>query len=94
MRDLWNTLNTVAFGLGVIVVVLLLVLRIRVVLPGRWAERGKVMVFLMPALFVIFIGLLVPAGRTIYRSFYVDKESRSSTGSRTTARSSPAGTPA
>jgi len=74
MRDLWNTLITVAFGLGVIVVVLLLFYGFVSILPGRWAERGRIMVFLLPALFVIFIGLLVPAGRTIYRSFYVDKE--------------------
>ena len=32
------------------------------------------MVFLFPALFVIFIGLLVPAGRTIYQSCYIDTE--------------------
>ena len=44
------------------------------VLPGRWRERGKITVFLLPALFVIFVGLLVPAIRTIYRSFYVDRE--------------------
>ncbi len=74
MRDLWNTLITVAFGLGVIVVVLLLFYGFVSLLPGRWAERGRVMVFLLPALFVIFIGLLVPACRTIFRSFYVDHE--------------------
>ncbi len=75
MRDLWNTLITVAFGLGVIVVVLLLFYGFASLLPGRWAERGKVAVFLLPALFVILIGLLVPAGRTIFRSFYVDRDS-------------------
>ena len=74
MRDLLNLLITVAVGLGVIVVVLLLFYGFASLLPGRWAERGKITVFLMPALFVIFIGLLVPAGRTIFRSFYVDHE--------------------
>jgi len=67
-------LYTVAFGLGVIVVVLLLFYGFASILPGRWAERGKVMVFLVPALFLIFIGLLVPAGRTIFRSFYIDHD--------------------
>ncbi len=75
MKDLWNTLITVVFGLGVIVVVLLIVYTLVSYLPGRWAERGKITVFLVPALFVILIGLLVPAFRTIYRSFYVDRES-------------------
>ena len=42
MRDLWNTLITVAFGLGVIVVVLLLFYGFVSLLPGRWAERGKI----------------------------------------------------
>ena len=63
MSDLWNTLITVVVGLGVIVVVLCSSsTRCVSLLPGRWAERGKIMVFLLPALFVIFIGLLVPAG--------------------------------
>src|SRR6476659_1967430 len=74
MRDLWTTLYTVAFGLGVIVVVLLIFYGLASILPGRWAERGKVMVFLVPALFLILIGLLVPAGRTIFRSLYIDHD--------------------
>jgi alpha-glucoside transport system permease protein len=75
MRDLWNTLITVAVGLGVLVAGLLVFYALASVLPGRWRERGKVTVFLVPALFVIFVGLLVPAIRTIYRSFYVDRDS-------------------
>ncbi|MEY2446437.1 MAG: alpha-glucoside transport system permease protein [Ilumatobacteraceae bacterium] len=74
MRDLWNTLVTVVFGLGVLVVVLLAFYAVASVLPGRWKERGKVTVFLLPALFVTFIGLLVPACRTIYRSLFIDKQ--------------------
>jgi alpha-glucoside transport system permease protein len=75
MSDLWNTLITVVIGLGVLVIALLVFYTLASVLPGRWAERGKITVFLLPAVFVIFVGLLVPAIRTIYRSFYVDRES-------------------
>ena len=75
MRDLLNTLITVAIGLGVLVVALLVFYALASVLPGRWRERGKITVFLLPAMFVILIGLLIPAIRTIYRSFYVDRES-------------------
>ena len=74
MRDLFNTLVTVAIGLGVLVAALLVFYALASVLPGRWKERGKVTVFLLPALVVTFIGLMVPAGRTIYKSFFVDKQ--------------------
>lgn len=74
MRDLFNTLITVAIGLGVLIVALLVFYAAASVLPGRWKERGKVTVFLLPALFVTFIGLLIPACRTIYKSFFVDKQ--------------------
>jgi alpha-glucoside transport system permease protein len=75
MGDLWETLKTVVIGLAAIVVVLVLFYTLVSYLPGRWAERGKIVTFLFPALFVTFIGLLVPAVRTIYRSFYVDRTS-------------------
>ncbi|MEO7372266.1 MAG: sugar ABC transporter permease [Ilumatobacteraceae bacterium] len=73
MRDVLNTLLTVAIGLGLLVVALLVIYGLTSLLPGRWKERGKITVFLFPALFVIFIGLLVPAGRTIYKSLFIDK---------------------
>ena len=75
MRDLWSTLVTVVIGLGLLVLALLAFYALASVLPGRWRERGKVTVFLLPAMFVILIGLLVPAIRTIYRSFYIDRQS-------------------
>jgi alpha-glucoside transport system permease protein len=74
MGDLFNTLVTVVFGLGILIIVLLLFYAVASVLPGRWKERGKVTVFLLPALLVTFIGLLVPACRTVYRSLFVDTQ--------------------
>ncbi len=74
MGDLLNTLITIAIGLGALIAVLLLFYWLTSVLPGRWAERGRITVFLLPALFVTFIGLLVPAIRTIYKSLFIDKQ--------------------
>ena len=61
-------------------------------LPGAWRERGQVVVFLGPAVFLVFAGLLVPAVRTIWVSFR-DDPARNGSGSTTTTRSSPARTP-
>ena len=74
MKDLLNTLFTVVIGLGILVAVLLVFYACTSVLPGRWRERGRITIFLFPALFVTLIGLLIPACRTIYRSFFVDKQ--------------------
>src|SRR5215203_275923 len=41
-------------------------------LPGAWRERGQVLVFAGPAVFLVFAGLLVPAARTIWVSFRDD----------------------
>ncbi|MFM2073060.1 MAG: hypothetical protein RLZZ623_3324 [Actinomycetota bacterium] len=72
MHDLWTTVYMVAVGLGALLAVLLVLYALASLLPGRWGERGRVLVFLLPALFAILIGLLVPALRTIYLSFYSD----------------------
>ena len=42
-------------------------------LPGAWQERGQVLVFVGPAVFLVFAGLFVPAVRTIWVSFHDDK---------------------
>src|SRR5688572_30540081 len=41
-------------------------------LPGGWRERGQVLVFAGPALFLVFAGLFVPAMRTLWVSFQDD----------------------
>jgi len=73
MKDLLNTLFTMVLGLGILVAALLIVYALASYLPGRWKERGRIAVFLIPALFVILIGLLIPAFRTIYQSLFIDK---------------------
>jgi alpha-glucoside transport system permease protein len=42
-------------------------------LPGAWRERGQVLIFAGPAVFLVFAGLFVPAVRTIVASFRDDK---------------------
>ena len=42
-------------------------------LPGAWQERGQVLVFVGPAVFLVFAGLFVPAVRTIWVGFHDDK---------------------
>ena len=41
-------------------------------LPGAWRERGQVLIFAGPAVFLVFAGLFVPAVRTIWVSFHDD----------------------
>jgi len=69
---LLTTLFEVVLGVGVLMAVLVAIYWLTRFLPGRWSERGRIGIFLVPGLFVILIGLLVPALRTIYISFFND----------------------
>jgi alpha-glucoside transport system permease protein len=73
-RGLLSTFSVVLLGLGALVLVLLIFYGLTSYLPNRWRERGRVAVFLFPALLVILCGLLVPAVRSIYISLFVDKK--------------------
>lgn len=50
------------------------------VLPEGSRERVQSIVFVGPALFLLFAGLLVPAGRTIYLSFFTGSAGKDFTG--------------
>lgn len=69
MGDLLTTIVVVVLGVGGLLAVLGGLYWLTKLLPGRWTERGRVFVFLFPALFLMIIGLVVPAMRTIYTSF-------------------------
>lgn len=56
----------VALFFGAMAVILLLTAKLR----SRNGERVQAAAFVLPALLLITVGLLYPAGRTIYRSFY------------------------
>jgi len=72
MGDLLTTIVVVILGVGSLLAVLGGLYWLTKLLPGKWTERGRVAVFLLPALFLMLIGLVVPALRTIYTSFLDD----------------------
>jgi alpha-glucoside transport system permease protein len=72
MGDLLTTIVVVVLGVGSLLAVLGGLYWLTKMLPGKWTERGRVAVFLLPALFLMLIGLVVPAFRTIYTSFLDD----------------------
>jgi alpha-glucoside transport system permease protein len=73
MGEFIGALFTALVGLGALVAVLLGLYWLSRFFPAAWRERWQVMIFLVPALFAILIGLLVPAIRTIYRSLFNDQ---------------------
>jgi alpha-glucoside transport system permease protein len=72
MGDLISSVVTVVIGMAILLTVLLLLYGLTSVLPRQWQERGRAAIFLVPALFVILAGLLVPALRTLYLSLHSD----------------------
>jgi alpha-glucoside transport system permease protein len=74
MGGLLSAFVTVILGLGGLIAVLLGLYGLTRFLPGSWKERGRITIFLFPALFVILIGLLIPALSTIYASMLSDSK--------------------
>lgn len=72
MGDLLMTIVVVILGVGSLVALLGGLYWLTKWLPGKWTERGRITVFLLPAVFLMIIGLVVPALRTIYTSFLDD----------------------
>jgi alpha-glucoside transport system permease protein len=67
-----------AFGqvmimLAILAAVLLGLYALTKYLPGAWRERGQVVVFAGPAVFLVFAGLFVPAVRTLWVGFHDDR---------------------
>ena len=73
MGELLTTVFTVVVGLAALLAVLLALYGLANLLPRKLREGARVSVFLVPALFAILIGLLGPALRTIYTSFFDDR---------------------
>ena len=72
MRDILTALVTVLVGLGGLAAVLAGLYWATRLLPRALRERAQVVIFLFPALFLVAIGLLIPAARTIYTSLLDD----------------------
>jgi alpha-glucoside transport system permease protein len=75
MGAVFRSFATIVIGLAAFGGVLLVFYAITMRLPGRWRERGQISVFLVPAVFFLLIGLLVPALRTIWLSLLNDDPS-------------------
>lgn len=68
MGELITALVVVIVGIGGLIAFLGLLYWISNLLPGKWHERGKVFIFLLPASVLLIVGLVVPAIRTVYVS--------------------------
>jgi alpha-glucoside transport system permease protein len=64
-----NTVIVVVVAIGVLCGIFVAVNLLVNKLPQKWDDRIRPWVFVGPALFVLFLGLVVPAIRTIYLSF-------------------------
>ena len=76
MGDLIKALVTVFIGIASLLAVLGALYWLTKFLPGAWKERGRIWVFLVPALFLMIIGLVVPAIRTLYLSLLDDSSKK------------------
>jgi alpha-glucoside transport system permease protein len=70
MRDLFLAIVTVVVGIGGLLAVLGLLYAAVKFLPRQWREGARAWVFVVPALICMFVGLLVPALRTLYVSMF------------------------
>lgn len=68
MGELITALVIVAVGIGGLIAFLGGLYWLTKLLPTRWSERGKVLIFLLPASVLLIVGLVVPAIRTVYVS--------------------------
>ena len=93
MSDVFGAFATVIIGMAILAAVLGGLYSLTRYLPGGWRERGQVLVFVGPAVFLVFAGLFVPAVRTIVGELPRRHAARSGSGSTTTTRSSRARAP-
>ena len=68
MGELITALLIVAIGIGGLIAFLGGLYWLTKLLPTRWSERGKILIFLLPASVLMIVGLVVPAIRTVYVS--------------------------
>ena len=73
MSDVITTLKTIVIGLGTLAIALLFLYWLTLRLPGKWRQRTQTALFIGPALIALFIGLFVPALKTIFTSLYDDR---------------------
>lgn len=72
MGSLISSLFTIVVGLGALGLTLVLLYGLTLRLPAAWRNRTQTWLFLGPALIAVFIGLFIPALKTIYASLLDD----------------------
>ena len=72
MSDLFGAFFTVIVGMAILGALLGGLYFLTRYLPGSWRERGQVLVFVGPAVFLVFVGLFVPAFLSLWVSFRDD----------------------
>src|SRR6478735_2940468 len=72
MWDVVKAIFVVTLGLAILMAFLFLLYWLTGFLPRRWQESWRAWVFLLPAAIAMLVGLLIPALRTIYLSFFND----------------------
>jgi alpha-glucoside transport system permease protein len=72
MSDVFGAFFTVMVGVVILGAALGGLYFLTRYLPGGWRERGQMLIFVGPAVFLVFAGLFVPAIRTLWVSFRDD----------------------
>jgi len=72
MWDVVKAIIVVTVSLAILMAFLFLLYWLTGFLPRRWQESWRAWVFLLPATIAMLVGLLIPALRTIYLSFFND----------------------
>lgn len=72
MGDIFRTLRVVVIGLAVFGIVLTALYAGTTKLPQKLRERSQIMLFVGPAVVLLFLGLVYPAARTTYSAFFAD----------------------
>ncbi len=72
MLEVIKAIVIVAFALALLIATLAVLYFVAGKLPKRWQEGARSWVFILPALFAVTIGLVIPAARTVYLSVFDD----------------------
>jgi alpha-glucoside transport system permease protein len=76
MGGLFGAFVVALLGIAAYVVLVGMLYGVTLALPEGLRERAQSVVFVGPALFLLFAGLMIPAARTIYLSFFTGTSGR------------------
>ena len=73
MWEVLKAILVVIFSLGLLLALLGVLYWLTTLLPAKYQESWRAWVFLLPAMVAVLAGLLIPAIRTMYLSFFDDQ---------------------